>query len=60
MTGAVGLITTAAQANEIIETGKADMILIARASLRNPHFPLAAAKELGKDIEWPLQYLRAK
>jgi hypothetical protein len=36
------------------------MILIARASLRNPHFPLAAAKELGKDIEWPLQYLRAK
>ena len=60
MTGAVGLITTAAQANEIIETGKADMILIARASLRNPHFPLAAAKELGKDIEWPVQYLRAK
>jgi 2,4-dienoyl-CoA reductase-like NADH-dependent reductase (Old Yellow Enzyme family) len=60
MTGAVGLITTAAQANEIIETGKADMILIARASLRNPHFPLAAAKELGRDIEWPVQYLRAK
>ncbi len=60
MTGAVGLITTAAQANEIIENGKADMILIARASLRNPHFPLAAAKELGKDIEWPVQYLRAK
>jgi 2,4-dienoyl-CoA reductase-like NADH-dependent reductase (Old Yellow Enzyme family) len=60
MTGAVGLITTAAQANDIIETGKADMILIARASLRNPHFPLAAAKELGKDIEWPVQYLRAK
>jgi 2,4-dienoyl-CoA reductase-like NADH-dependent reductase (Old Yellow Enzyme family) len=60
LTGAVGLITTAAQANEIIETGKADMILIARASLRNPHFPLTAAKELGRDIEWPVQYLRAK
>ncbi len=60
MTGAVGLITTAAQANEIIVTGKADMVLIARASLRNPHFPLAAAKELGRDIEWPVQYLRAK
>ncbi len=60
MTGAVGLITTAAQASEIIESGKADMILIARASLRNPHFPLAAAKELGRDIEWPVQYLRAK
>jgi 2,4-dienoyl-CoA reductase-like NADH-dependent reductase (Old Yellow Enzyme family) len=60
LTGAVGLITTAAQANEIIVTGKADMILIARESLRNPHFPLTAAKELGKDIEWPVQYLRAK
>jgi 2,4-dienoyl-CoA reductase-like NADH-dependent reductase (Old Yellow Enzyme family) len=60
MTGAVGLITTAEQANEIIVTGKADMILIARASLRNPHFPLTAAKELGRDIEWPEQYLRAK
>lgn len=60
MTGAVGLITTAAQANEIIVKGKADMIFIARESLRNPNFPLSAAKELGKDIEWPLQYLRAK
>jgi 2,4-dienoyl-CoA reductase-like NADH-dependent reductase (Old Yellow Enzyme family) len=60
LTGAVGLITTAAQANEIIVTGKADMIMIARASLRNPHFPLTAAKELGKDVEWPVQYLRAK
>jgi 2,4-dienoyl-CoA reductase-like NADH-dependent reductase (Old Yellow Enzyme family) len=60
LTGAVGLITTAAQANEIIMTGKADMILIARESLRNPYFPLTAAKELGIEIEWPLQYLRAK
>jgi 2,4-dienoyl-CoA reductase-like NADH-dependent reductase (Old Yellow Enzyme family) len=60
MTGAVGLITTAVQANEIIVTGKADIVLIARASLRNPHFPLIAAKELGRDIEWPVQYLRAK
>jgi 2,4-dienoyl-CoA reductase-like NADH-dependent reductase (Old Yellow Enzyme family) len=60
LTGAVGLITTATQANEIIMTGKADMILIARESLRNPNFPLTAAKELGKEIEWPLQYLRAR
>jgi 2,4-dienoyl-CoA reductase-like NADH-dependent reductase (Old Yellow Enzyme family) len=60
MTGAVGLITTASQANEIIESGKADMVLIARESLRRPYFPLTAAKELGKDIDWPLQYLRAK
>ena len=60
MTGAVGLITTATQANEIIVNGKADIIFIARESLRNPHFPLTAAKELGKDIEWPVQYLRAR
>jgi 2,4-dienoyl-CoA reductase-like NADH-dependent reductase (Old Yellow Enzyme family) len=60
MTGAVGLITKAEQANEIISSGKADLVLIARESLRNPNFPLTAAKELGKEIDWPLQYLRAK
>jgi len=60
LTGAVGLITTASQANEIITNGKADMIFIARESLRNPYFPLTAAKELGKEIEWPVQYLRAR
>lgn len=59
-TGAVGLITTASQAEEILATGKADMVLIARESLRNPYFPLQAAKELGTDIQWPLQYERAK
>lgn len=60
LTGAVGLITTAAQANEIITNGKADMIFIARESLRNPYFPITAAKELGKETEWPVQYLRAR
>ncbi len=60
LTGAVGLITTARQANEIISTGKADMVLIARESLRNPNFPLTAAKDLGVEVEWPVQYLRAK
>ena len=60
LTGAVGLITTATQANEIIESGKADFIFIARESLRNPVFPLTAARELGKEVEWPVQYLRAK
>jgi 2,4-dienoyl-CoA reductase-like NADH-dependent reductase (Old Yellow Enzyme family) len=60
MTGAVGLITKADQANEIIQSGKADMVLIARESLRNPEFPLSAAKELGKEIKWPVQYERAK
>lgn len=59
-TGAVGMITGAGQANDIIKFGKADIILIARESLRNPNFPLSAAKELGIDIDWPLQYLRAK
>jgi 2,4-dienoyl-CoA reductase-like NADH-dependent reductase (Old Yellow Enzyme family) len=60
LTGAVGLITEAGQANEIITSGKADLILIARESLRNPNFPLTAAKKLGVDISWPLQYQRAK
>lgn len=60
LTGAVGLITGAAQANEIISSGKADLVLIARESLRNPYFPFTAAKELSIETEWPLQYLRAK
>jgi 2,4-dienoyl-CoA reductase-like NADH-dependent reductase (Old Yellow Enzyme family) len=60
LTGAVGLITNAQQADEIIRSGKADLILIARESLRNPSFPLTAAYELNADIEWPLQYMRAK
>ena len=60
LTGAVGLITKPAQAEEIISSGKADMILIARESLRNPNFPLTAARELHADISWPPQYERAK
>jgi len=60
LTGAVGLITNAQQANEIIRSGKADLILIARESLRNSNFPLTAAYELNVDIDWPLQYTRAK
>lgn len=60
MTGAVGLITKAEQANEIIMSGKADLVLIGRESLRNPNFPLTSAKELGKEIKWPVQYERAK
>jgi 2,4-dienoyl-CoA reductase-like NADH-dependent reductase (Old Yellow Enzyme family) len=59
-TGAVGLITEPSQANEILKSGKADLIFIARESLRNPNFPLRAAHELGIDIKWPLQYERAK
>jgi len=59
-TGAVGLITTAPQAEEIVRSGKADVVLLAREELRDPYFPLHAAKELGADVEWPKQYLRAK
>jgi len=60
LTGAVGLITEAKQADDILNKGRADLILIARSSLRDPHFALHAAKALGDDVEWPLQYLRAK
>ncbi|MFA6152692.1 MAG: NADPH dehydrogenase NamA [Chitinophagaceae bacterium] len=59
-TGAVGLITDAKQAEEILQKGEADLIFLARELLRNPYFPLEAAKELGYEIEWPKQYERAK
>ena len=59
-TGAVGLITTAVQADNILREGRADLILIARESLRNPNFPLKAAGELGVEGPWPSQYLRAR
>lgn len=59
-TGAVGLITSTEQAEEILNSEKADLILIARESLRNPYFPMKAAKELGEDFIWPDQYLRAR
>ncbi len=60
LTSAVGLITQAQQAEDILQKGKVDLILIARESLRNPYFPINAARILGDDIEWPPQYLRAK
>jgi 2,4-dienoyl-CoA reductase-like NADH-dependent reductase (Old Yellow Enzyme family) len=59
-TGAVGLITTAEQANEIIAEGHADVVLLARQLLRDPYFPLHAARQLAAEITWPNQYLRAK
>ena len=58
-TGAVGLITDAAQAHEIVASGKADCVLMARELLRDPYFPLRAARELGHTVPWPPQYLRA-
>ncbi|MGA1159076.1 MAG: NADH:flavin oxidoreductase/NADH oxidase, partial [Candidatus Nanopelagicaceae bacterium] len=59
-TAAVGLITEALQAEEIIATGKADAVMMAREMLRNPRWPLAAAKLLGADIAWPVQLLRGQ
>ena len=58
-TGAVGLITGAAQADEIIRQGQADLVLLARELLRDPYWPLHAAAELGQASPWPPQYLRA-
>lgn len=60
LTGAVGLITEAIQAEEIISSGKADLVLFARESLRNPNLGLTFAQELKADIQWPKQYDRAK
>jgi 2,4-dienoyl-CoA reductase-like NADH-dependent reductase (Old Yellow Enzyme family) len=57
---AVGLITEPQQAEQILAEGSADAVLLARAVLRDPHWPLNAARELGDDISWPLQYQRAK
>ena len=59
-TGAVGVITDPAQAEQIVATGLADAVLLARAMLRDPYWPLHAAKALGVDLPWPLQYERAK
>ena len=59
-TGAVGLITEPQQAEKVIASGDADAILLARALLRDPHWPLRAAHELGAEVRWPPQYLRAK
>ncbi len=60
LTSAVGFITEAKQAEEILNSGSADLILFGRESLREPYFPLKAAPEVGDDIVWPLQYARAK
>lgn len=60
LTGTVGLITEAKQAEEILQKGEADLIIMARELLRDPYFPLHAAHELGEDIAWPIQYDRAK
>ena len=59
LTGAVGLITEAEQAEKILEQNEADVIFMARELLRNPYWPLQAAHKLGAKIAWPPQYERA-
>ncbi len=59
-TGAVGMITDPAQAEQIVATGGADAVLLARQFLREPYWPLHAAHELGAEGPWPVQYLRAR
>lgn len=60
LTGTVGLITDAFQAESILQNKQADMVLFARESLRNPNLGLDFAKALGAEVDWPKQYERAK
>ncbi|HKW74652.1 MAG TPA: NADH:flavin oxidoreductase/NADH oxidase [Terriglobales bacterium] len=60
LTGAVGMITQPVQADQILRSGQADVVFLARQFLREPYWPLIAARELGHEIQWPVQYERAK
>lgn len=57
-TGAVGLITAPAQADEIVRNGRADLVLLAREEIRDPYWPVHAAQALGQPVQVPVQYLR--
>jgi len=59
-TCAVGLITQAHQADEIVRSGNADAVMMAREFLRNPRWPLAAAQDLKAEVSWPVQLIRGK
>ena len=59
-TATVNLITTTQQSEGILQAQQADLIVLARQLLRDPYFPLHAARELGVEGPWPDQYLRAK
>jgi 2,4-dienoyl-CoA reductase-like NADH-dependent reductase (Old Yellow Enzyme family) len=59
-TGAVGGITSPEQADHVVRSGQADLVLLARELLRDPQFPLRAARALGQEGPWPRQYLRAR
>lgn len=60
LAGAVGMITDPAQADQIVRSGQADVVILARQFLREPYWPLLAARALGHDLKWPLQYERAR
>ena len=59
LTAAVGMITGAGQADEVVRAGQADLVLLARELLRDPYFPLHAAQQLNAPMLSPNQYLRA-
>ena len=59
-TGAVGMITAPEQADHVVRSGQADLVLLARELLRDPHFALRAARALGAEGPWPKQYARAR
>jgi 2,4-dienoyl-CoA reductase-like NADH-dependent reductase (Old Yellow Enzyme family) len=54
------MITETKQADQIVQKGEADAVMMAREFLRNPRWPLQAAKELGAEVSWPNQLLRGK
>ena len=59
MTGAVGMITSATQADNILGEDKADIVMLAREFLRQPYWPLMVGQQVGFPASWPIQYLRA-
>lgn len=59
-TGAVGLIRSAMQAEHVLRTGQADLVILARELLRDPYWPLRSARKLRADVKWPVQYERAR
>jgi 2,4-dienoyl-CoA reductase-like NADH-dependent reductase (Old Yellow Enzyme family) len=59
LTGAVGMITSPVQAEQIVATEQADAVFLARELLRDPYWPLHAAQALDHPVPWPIQYLRA-
>jgi 2,4-dienoyl-CoA reductase-like NADH-dependent reductase (Old Yellow Enzyme family) len=59
-TGAVGMITAPMQADQIIRSGQADLVFLARELLRDPYWPLHAAAAVHQEVPWPHQYERAK